>query len=132
MMSEDLENHKFSISDNCTTPDRQPGECVRLSLCKPLRDLIRKKPLPYIDRLFLRQSQCDFSEGSPWVCCHFPEVQNTTQKPSSTNRINFESNASSDPKILPTPGEGVCGKPFLNVNNRIYGGMETNLGEFPW
>lgn len=118
-------------SENCTTPDKESGECIRLNLCKPLRELIRKKPLNYNDRMFLRKSQCDYADGYPWVCC--TKVQTTTRKPNSsrTTKRSFTS-VTTDSSILLNPGQSVCGQPFRNIDNRIFGGSQTQIGEFPW
>lgn len=58
-----------NVDTNCTTPNNENGECIPLNSCEVLRQLIRKKPIPYQDRAFLRASQCSILNGEPWVCC---------------------------------------------------------------
>lgn len=120
---------KFSILGECSTPNGQAGECIRLNFCDSLKNLIRQKPLSYQNRVFLRQSQCDYVNGYPWVCCPFDRLpQVTTRKPRTISPGNYEHQGS----FLLKPGESVCGKPFRSLEDRIYGGDETMLGEFPW
>jgi hypothetical protein len=123
-----VETNQSSLG-NCSTPQQLPGECIRLTSCEPLAALIRKKPLTYQNRVFLRQSQCDYIDGHPWVCCPIVnEVQVTTRRYSAYSSANSLNEVS---KLLKA-GESVCGKPFRSIEDRIYGGDETTLGKFPW
>lgn len=127
----DIDRQQLNLGE-CNTPQETPGECVRLSSCEPLKNLIRKKPLTHQNRVFLRQSQCDYINDYPWVCC--PKAKQAQFKVrrysalSSKNKINDNSDSSE----LLKAGESVCGKPFKSLEDRIYGGDETSLGEFPW
>lgn len=65
------------------------------------------------------------------MCC--VKVRTTTTKPGMHGTTELVSTSvSSDPSILLNPEEGVCGRPFRTVANRIYGGSKTTIGEFPW
>ena len=102
---------KFFL-DYCETPDKESGKCIRLNDCQVLRELLQIEPLNDQDRDFLKNSQCKgrkadgYPKGFPWVCC-------------ASN-------------ILPLPGSSLCGTTFLTLDNRIFGGTSTSLGEFPW
>lgn len=95
---------KDVVSDNCYTPDNVLGVCVHINSCRSLYDLLRRKPARNQDREFLRNSRC--SSGKAMVCC--------------------------PPAQLPVPGLSECGKTFLQFPNRIFGGSDTKIGEFPW
>lgn len=73
--------------------------------------LIHRVPLAATDRKFLRDSQCDYVNGQPAVCC--------TDAPLQTRGAGDN--------LLPVPGE--CGS---DTSNRIFGGEVTRLDEFPW
>lgn len=98
----------------CKTPDDADGQCTRLDSCKKLRNKFYQKNLSDKDREFLSKSQCDFIDDYPWVCCAIDR----NEVPTMTT--------------LPKPGDGVCGAQLKNLNNRIFGGTGTLLGEFPW
>lgn len=85
--------------------------------------------MTYQNRVYLRQSQCDYNNGHPWVCCPTENrIFVTTRKP----RSSTSGNALNEGSVLLKAGESVCGKPFRSLEDRIYGGDETTLGEFPW
>lgn len=60
------------------------------------------------DKEYLTRSQCGYRDEQPLVCC-----TKLSEKP-----LN---------KLLPYPGE--CGQ---DLEDRIYGGTETKINEFPW
>lgn len=72
-------------------------------------------------RDYLRQTQCKITTV-PWVCCPL------SQEVSLNSRIG-----TSQRTELPTSKGGVCGRQYAsNLSNRIVGGEETQIGEFPW
>lgn len=90
-------------NDSCETPDKWNGTCIALRECRPLYRLLRKN-LPANLRTFLRNSQCGGGDSTNIrVCCP------------NTFTIND----------LPPK----CG---LEAADKIVGGEETSLGEFPW
>ena len=109
----------FPTESACTTPNFANGVCINLRQCQVLLTLIQKVPLYDEDRDFLRRSQCDFdyTQNQPKVCC--PTATVTTRPSTPTGSSN----------LLPTPGSGKCG---VDSQNRIYGGVETSIDEFPW
>lgn len=131
----ELPNRIFSLfpifnRSECVTPNDKPGECVRLNTCKSLRERIRKVPLTDYDRSFLKQSQCDYVNNYPWVCCP-DKVQVTTPKPTRSSKVNHNRNQASA-SSLPDPGNSICGRVPGQLPRRIIGGEETFIGEFPW
>lgn len=114
--------------DNCTTPNNIQGQCVRLNLCKPLRELARETPLSALTRDFLRKSQCNIFENYPWVCCESEKTSISTRKSKSPTRKSLL--VVDDPTQLLNPK--VCGTVAHNLEDRIFGGTETSIGEFPW
>lgn len=80
--------------------------------------------MTYQNRVLLRQSQCDYVSGHPWVCCADQPQTHVIRLDETTGR---EARS-----FLLTAGESICGKPSRSLEDRIYGGDETALGEFPW
>lgn len=103
-----FQNNPITVLEQCTTPDYASGECVKLSRCSSLRQIITNPNLSEDDRIFLRRSQCDYIDDYPWVCCKIDEVP----------VLKAESS--------------ICGKTYRNLESRITGGDETEIGEFPW
>lgn len=109
----------------CNTPDGDTGECIFLQSCQHLLELITKKPLLPNDVTYLRQSQCGARDGTVLVCCGpAPRVTPIPRGP-STPRV--PSGPTSPGNVIPEPG--VCG---AGPADRIYGGNETEIDEFPW
>ena len=80
--------------------------------------------------MYLRKSQCDYVDEYPWVCCL--KVQMTTRRPRTSKTTKRLITSDSHPSTLFSPGDSLCGQPFRNLDNRIYGGSKTYIGEFPW
>lgn len=102
----------------CATPDQRQGHCVDLRRCASLLKLIKKPNLSIDDRNYLRNSQCAYN-GYPWVCCPI-ESAPTTQPPVPVGGGLQASD-------LPAPG--YCGN---HLADRIVGGNETQISEYPW
>ncbi|XP_035789541.1 CLIP domain-containing serine protease B14-like [Anopheles albimanus] len=88
----------------CTTPDGMVGACVPVRHCKHVRYLIRRKHHNYQDTALLESLQC---HGTPSV----PGQQSLICCPRLTNDAN-------------------CGGAAFA--NRIYGGIDSEIGEYPW
>ncbi|XP_034250850.1 uncharacterized protein LOC117651155 [Thrips palmi] len=132
---------------SCFTPDDRPGSCIPVVRCPPLVALLRKKPVPPESVQFLRNSQCGFEAAIPLVCCQNTgdRAPNPAVRPTTSNRVwpdpvtpPTSPSGPSGPSG-PSPHDGhpnagllptdVCG---IDLNQRIFGGNETELGEFPW
>ncbi|RZC14238.1 uncharacterized protein BDFB_008011, partial [Asbolus verrucosus] len=114
--------------DECTTPNRQQGDCKPINKCSALYSLLEHRPIPASTADYLRRSQCGFVGAYPKVCCPIGSSQPPTVKPpvvegptESTNVVPVSSDL--------LPNTNICG---TNTQNRIYGGEKTDLDEFPW
>lgn len=113
---------------SCYTPDNKLGTCINIHKCRILVDIVLKGAKTRQVRSFLRQFQCGYEgRNNPKVCC--PQTT-TVQTPNSIkNRPNgggfTQQQAMESSKLLPAN----CG---IDLSNRIIGGTETELGEFPW
>lgn len=105
-----------SLNTECTTPDSHAGSCQLLADCPSLLEVSQSRPLRIIDIEFLRKSQCNSVNNHTVFCCTDPTLRGR-----SLNR-----NAPSE-VLLPEPG--ICGS---STQNRIVGGEEAGLDEFPW
>ncbi|XP_031619833.1 serine protease easter-like [Contarinia nasturtii] len=97
-----------SAQNPCITPDGFQGYCIDLRECEPLFKLLKNPNLSIQQITYLRNAQCGYQNLFPWVCC-----ANQQQQPSTIQ--------------LPRPG--VCGS---QLQDRIIGGEETRITEFPW
>ncbi|KAG5894889.1 hypothetical protein JTB14_030594 [Gonioctena quinquepunctata] len=107
----------------CITPRKQNGECVVINTCASLFALLQHRPIKSQDADYLRRSQCGFEGTLPKVCCPFTSQPVTTSRPT----IDYTQASPADSPLLPSLD--VCG---VDAQDRIYGGNETNLQEFPW
>lgn len=57
----------FCTESQCITQDQLKGSCINLKECPSLFNLLKKPNLTSDDRNYLRQSQCAYIGGSPWV-----------------------------------------------------------------
>uniref|UniRef100_A0A182YGK7 Uncharacterized protein n=1 Tax=Anopheles stephensi TaxID=30069 RepID=A0A182YGK7_ANOST len=103
-----------NVMQQCTLPDNRPGQCILLRNCNSLLTLIKKKPLLDEDRTYLQRTQCGWStaERHPLVCCADSDLV-------APVRVGAG--------LLPTPGQ--CG---IQTSDRIFGGVNTRIDEFPW
>ncbi|XP_075162014.1 serine protease ea-like [Haematobia irritans] len=140
-------NENDHLKRQCVNPNRRLGACVALDDCQVLQTS---------DEDFIIKSVCneDFDK-IPMVCCSsdvgFDAIPNGGHRngkklswwPSvlkmflsslkSSNRNDFRpARKVKEPlvqnSLLPEPP--ICGGEF--INNRIYGGTETHIYEFPW
>ncbi|XP_017084141.1 spaetzle-processing enzyme [Drosophila eugracilis] len=105
------------------------GQCVHITSCPSLANLLMMEPKTPAQRMLLSKSQCGLDnrvEGLVnriLVCC--PQSQR-----SSIDAAEVKSTPEEDHQpgnVL--PGSDVCG--FL-FDDRIFGGTNTSLWEFPW
>ncbi|XP_031619952.1 uncharacterized protein LOC116338681 [Contarinia nasturtii] len=93
----------------CITPNQEEGKCVPLRQCDELYKLL-SLTLNNDQLELLRKSQCATIGRNPYVCC------SNSPPPPSASESDF-----------PPPGQ--CGTQF---KERIIGGEETDIGEYPW
>ncbi|KAH8265236.1 hypothetical protein KR038_001882 [Drosophila bunnanda] len=105
----------------CVTPNRERALCIHLEDCKYLYGILTTSPLRDTDRLYLSRSQCGYTNGKVLICCPDRYRDSSPVTPTPT-RPNITSTS-----LLPLPGQ--CGN---ILSNRIYGGVNTKIDEFPW
>ncbi|KAJ8925924.1 hypothetical protein NQ315_009776 [Exocentrus adspersus] len=111
--------------DYCQTPRNSQGECKLITKCQVLFSLLQNRPIKAQDADYLRRSQCGFEGTMPKVCCPLDTDGNqAAPEPSVSNFDNVKPVTSN---LLPS--NDVCG---LGTQDRIYGGEEAGLTEFPW
>nr|XP_015836792.1 PREDICTED: uncharacterized protein LOC661375 [Tribolium castaneum] len=93
----------------CTTPKGEQGDCRSLNHCQPLRSILERRPMSQEDNKYLINSICGYEGLWPKMCC-----------PSNTFIV---------PKKPLLPDKDQCG---IFTASRIFGGMQTELDEFPW
>uniref|UniRef100_W8BR93 CLIP domain-containing serine protease n=1 Tax=Ceratitis capitata TaxID=7213 RepID=W8BR93_CERCA len=133
----------------CFTPNQVSGTCIKLADCRYLYELVLDPNLSQNDRTYLRKSQCGYQDRNVLICCppSYLTLSATTPAPTappasimlfpdsqvsmSVRRpATFVASASGSPQrsnLLPSFPQ--CGK---MLENRIFGGVETALDEFPW
>ncbi|CAG9821117.1 unnamed protein product [Phaedon cochleariae] len=116
----------FNILDAqelCLTPVNSRGDCKSIEACPRLYKMLTHRPITRQDANYLRDSMCGFEGRLPKVCCPFDEPEvTTTRRP-----YEFDNGSSLGVDLLPS--KVICG---FNVPDRIYGGKEADLNEFPW
>ncbi|XP_005185364.2 serine protease 7 [Musca domestica] len=136
----------YEVSQKCNNPNDRTGVCISIYECPTILAIIRNKWSSKYG--FARQSECSNGRGRrPYVCCTsdtgfvdrtqlksqriiFPsddEEKNSYQ--TSTRRQDTSTEIPQDyDELFPKPP--VCGP--ISLVNKIYGGEEAELGEFPW
>lgn len=141
-------NFLFIVPERCFNPNGRSGLCISIYHCKSLLNSLQThKPSAFE---FARQSECP-SNGQgrrPFVCCTsdtgfitrlntngpriiFPDDEHyeaITTTSTTVETPRDKENIKNSNEVLPKPP--VCGP--IAVNIKIYGGEETDLGEFPW
>ncbi|KAI9584631.1 hypothetical protein GQX74_006526 [Glossina fuscipes] len=126
----------------CLNPNRRIGTCVAIQNCQVLM---------HSDYDFIRASRCGGGFGTtPMVCCssdtgftqnfinevydysnEFNQNEIYEQRQGSSVRDNYwMESASIENAISLLPKPPTCGGEF--IDNRIYGGRNADLHEFPW
>jgi Regulatory CLIP domain of proteinases len=106
----------ISVTGMCQTPDNKFGSCIPIKQCSSLLKILNSKPISQQNLQLLRKSQCDFTNNVVQVCC-------ANEKPMTVDqRGQIDAN-----KLL--PDYKTCG---AVVHDRIYGGEQTKVDEFPW
>lgn len=122
--------------NSCVDPNSNSGSCLPLDSCKAVKDKT-VRPISPETAKFLRGSQCHFKEGVPWVCCRpsynigisetstSKNITEPTVKPESTLEDLIQQKVNKK-LIFKAPS---CGDVSTD---KIVGGEETALDEFPW
>lgn len=133
----------FSESDEpaveCETPTGQPGACLPLESCMPLREQVRRKEFPPL---------CDLRGTTPYACCparlfrqgshHIHAAETTTAQPEEDMPREALNRAIRMTQIV-LENNRYCGrtpKSFLGQTFRttptVLGGRSVNLGKYPF
>ncbi|EAT48927.1 AAEL000037-PA [Aedes aegypti] len=97
--------HALNENDPCIDPDGEAGHCIYLRECDPLVKILQKGNYSPQERNFIMRSRCGLTvDRKNLVCC-----KGTVDEG------------------LPEPPK--CG---VNFSNRIHGGQQTEMDEFPW
>ncbi|KAF7263934.1 hypothetical protein GWI33_000889 [Rhynchophorus ferrugineus] len=118
--------HPGKVADYCRTPNREQGECMVITSCEPLYNILKERPISSYNADLLRRSQCGFVGTLPKVCCPLgtQPVQPSTEEPEFLPPAEGEFIESN---LLPPTN--VCG---TGTQDKIYGGQKAQLDEFPW
>lgn len=113
---------KLVFIEFCRLPANEKGICKLLNDCDVLKRLIPLARQHEYYRSYLIKTQCKV-DHAPWVCCPLDDDLNLSSRIEKTFQTE-----------LPKAKSGLCGKSynFKNTENRIVGGDETVIGEFPW
>lgn len=123
----------------CRTPNRRDGQCIRLRECQSYNAYFTPDRILNDDELnFLRQSQCSLMPLK--ICCpdRVQVTPTTTEAASSktstteptTTTTTLRTTSGSSGALLPDPKKFECG--FDMLADKIIGGNDTTLEEFPW
>ncbi|KAI4459188.1 hypothetical protein MML48_6g00015871 [Holotrichia oblita] len=122
---------------DCRTPNNVYGICVEIQNCKRLFDEVvtdNKDAFP-----FIRASRCDpyNHTGLPKVCCG-PDISFTNTSDSDdlkegvTQKVGSVTTTLSPPSSENTILPRTCGRQKIFLDDKIYGGKQASIGEFPW
>ncbi|XP_046401602.1 uncharacterized protein LOC124167662 [Ischnura elegans] len=144
--------------NSCRTPDRAAGQCISIDSCDAYRSLLSQRPLSPETVSLLRRAQCGFQRNRPLVCCPSSTQSSggvrpvTTQtggqggggtRPNANELFGLGGGGSSGGGgATVTTGASVSNHPNwrllrtdtcgADVSDRIFGGEEANLKEYPW
>lgn len=117
----------------CVNPQNYRGQCVPIQLCDYLVNIVRTNQSPEA-RNFLSKSQCGYNGYTTFVCC--PQITQLQPQP------NQNSQATRAPVVMQklimrpqTVTQSLLPKPpscGVDVEDRIFGGTQTTIFEFPW
>lgn len=97
-------------SVSCTTPNGTPGQCIPVHSCRDILKIFKNRTAIPPDQLaYIRQSVCHLPSVKYAVCCQLDQIDETPPGAS----------------LLPTE----CG---TTTADRVAGGDETGVFEFPW
>ncbi|KAL1506478.1 hypothetical protein ABEB36_005838 [Hypothenemus hampei] len=103
----------------CQTPNGDRAQCLSIFNCPSLLS-IAKNTKNETERRFLRESKCGYEAGTFFVCCGNDVAFMNFQEDAEIFEIN---------NLIPTE---TCGQDSLTIDNRIFGGIDSDVNEFPW
>ncbi|XP_060524055.1 phenoloxidase-activating factor 1-like [Cylas formicarius] len=115
----------------CKTPNGETARCVSIYQCSQFLQILKNRSSD--QERFLRQSQCGY-EVDPLVCCG-TEVNFRSREPSDNGNQGNNGNNGNQPidnNFTPNsliPDRSMCG---FQLADKIFGGENTALDEFPW
>lgn len=127
-----------ACQEACRTPNRRDGQCIPRTQCRSFNAYFAPdRILNSFEVQFLQQSVC--SETPPKICCPDKGVRPTdppsplkpvvepilTTSTTTTTQKPFTAEG-----LLPDPYKYECGLDILS--DRIIGGEDTSIEEFPW
>lgn len=119
-------------AEACATPDGIQGECIDITKCESLLNLLKKRPLLPQVLDHLRQSVCNFDNPAvPKVCCPkfpFKRVEVAPIKTLITITTTTTTTAPEGVKLPPLDRCGISTK----AHQRIVGGYPSELNAWPW
>ncbi|KAF2898727.1 hypothetical protein ILUMI_07448 [Ignelater luminosus] len=127
---------------DCFTPNKESAKCIPIRSCKIIVEAVRTRNQTAIQ--FARDSQCGVDDGIPLVCCGTTGYYTTASddfvlsifNPPDNKKTSQQEKKELETVILQTfktkalPDRTVCG--LEKDDNRIWGGTQTELDEFPW
>lgn len=136
----------------CIDPNSHSGSCLPVDSCKAVKDKTAIPILPETAQ-FLRGSQCNFKNGVAWVCCRpsytnvrisgseeVDQSQRTGKKmTNATPKVAIDSTVAAESALVDLIQQKVNANLIFKApscgqmsDDRIVGGEETALDEFPW
>ena len=125
----DLNPQQEPENKPCTSPDGLQGECINILQCRPVLQLLRRRPIPTEVANYLRKSVCEFKDNLPIICCVRPQPAPTTTTTVTTPTTTTTTSPITTSKTT-IPSLGICGKSDASV--RIIGGVLAELHAWPW
>lgn len=132
----------FLVPTKCATPNSLEGQCIYIDECPPLEAMANATDLAPEDIIYLRRSQCDYSDLTPRVCCPvsmksraFTVPEHQTRSPASAEEPEDDQDTPIELLNRFKPDEGLpglheCG--IQSFDNKIFNGEFTAIDEFPW
>lgn len=119
----------------CHDAKNAEGFCMPMNKCEHYANLREKQPITNETIAYVRNSQCGYENKIRWFCC--PSVDATEASNKSTIMLLKASlETTAEPTTATTikqlkglPKTPSCG---LDISDKIFGGKETALNEFPW
>lgn len=99
-----------------------------LKECPNLLKMATLRPITPEVRFFLKNSQCAFLNGGVYVCCAENKTTVSSAPPKTVPEEVEIPDWYEDLKAK-VPVSPMCG---MGVIDKIFGGTETAIGEFPW
>lgn len=130
---------------DCLTPNQESARCIPITSCKIIVEAVQTRNQTAVN--FARDSQCGFDGKIPLVCCGSTAYYTgerdplddifgifnslpTKKKSPEQEKKDLEAVILQNFNTKALPDRTVCG--LEKEDNRIWGGEQTELDEFPW